>query len=159
MEGEELSPEDQSPLILIDATWRYAGVMQKQLPQLASCQRRRLPDGWWTAYPRCQTECLDPIRGLASIEAIYAAAVITGRPTEGLLDFYYWKDLFLEKNSFFAWERTRNMATNGLKGQDGSNRYFEKKWGFLWRWPVWVWCRWWWIRLYLNNRIQVTWFF
>ena len=102
MEGEELSPEDQSPLILIDATWRYAGVMQKQLPQLASCQRRRLPDGWRTAYPRCQTECLDPIRGLASIEAIYAAAVITGRPTEGLLDFYYWKDLFLEKNSFFA---------------------------------------------------------
>ncbi len=98
IDGEELSPVDQSPCILVDATWRYAAVMLRQLPQLAVCKRRRLPSSWRTAYPRCQTACADPERGLASVEALYAASVIMGQPIEGLLDSYYWKQQFLEKN-------------------------------------------------------------
>lgn len=98
IDGEELTAKDQAPLVLIDATWRYANVMRSCIPQLSGCLRRRLPNGWKTAYPRCQTECSDPERGLASIEAIYAAFFITGRSTETLLDLYHWKSLFLEKN-------------------------------------------------------------
>ncbi len=98
IDGEELTPHDSAPCVLIDATWRYAAVMLRQLPQLATCQRRRLPNGWKTAYPRCQTACADPERGLASIEALYAASIIMGQHCEGLLDGYYWKDQFLEKN-------------------------------------------------------------
>jgi pre-rRNA-processing protein TSR3 len=98
IDGQELSANDTGPWVLLDGTWRYAGVMHRQIQQLKGCQRRRLPNGWKTAYPRCQTECADPERGLASIEAIYAACTITGKSTEGLLDGYYWKQPFLEKN-------------------------------------------------------------
>jgi pre-rRNA-processing protein TSR3 len=98
IDGDELSSADQGPCIILDGTWRYALVMRRQITQLQECRRRRLPNAWKTAYPRCQTECSDPERGLASIEAIYAASVLTGQSTEGLLDLYYWKDSFLEKN-------------------------------------------------------------
>ena len=98
IDGEELSSADQGPCVILDGTWRYALVMRRQIQPLQECKRRRLPNAWKTAYPRCQTECSDQERGLASIEAIYAASVLTGRSTEGLLDLYYWKDAFLEKN-------------------------------------------------------------
>lgn len=99
MEGEELSREDNGPIVVLDATWRYASTMMRHIPQLGQCQRRRIPQGWSTAYPRKQSDCLDPSRGLASIEAIYVAFMVMGRNLEGLLDSYYWKDLFLEKNN------------------------------------------------------------
>ena len=98
MEGELLTKKDTAPLILLDASWRYALKMRAGLPSLHSLERRRIPDAWKTAYPRKQTECPDPERGLASIEAIFVAFLLTGRSTEGLLDTYYWKDQFLEKN-------------------------------------------------------------
>jgi pre-rRNA-processing protein TSR3 len=102
MDGEILTENDTAPLILLDATWRYAAKMRAGLPQLDLLPRRRLPDVWRTAYPRKQTECSDPERGLASIEAIFAAFYITGRSTEGLLDAYYWKNQFLEKNNLIS---------------------------------------------------------
>ena len=34
----------------------------------------------------------------ASIEALYAASIIVGSPCYDLLDGYYWKDVFLERN-------------------------------------------------------------
>jgi pre-rRNA-processing protein TSR3 len=98
MDGDELTSSDHGPFLLLDATWRYASAMKKQLPQLEQCQKRRIPEGWRTAYPRRQTECQDPEKGLASIEAIFAAFLISGCPTEGILDEYYWKDEFLRKN-------------------------------------------------------------
>ncbi|HSW72928.1 MAG TPA: DUF367 domain-containing protein [Chlamydiales bacterium] len=82
-------------LFLVDATWRYAEVMVRKLPQM---QARSLPS-FKTAYPRKQTDCPDPETGLASIEALYAAFMITGRNRDGLLDNYYWKDKFLEFNN------------------------------------------------------------
>jgi pre-rRNA-processing protein TSR3 len=59
---------------------------------------RSLPDMFVTAYPRRQCDCPDQLRGLASVEALYVAYFITGRNTDGLLDNYHWKELFLEKN-------------------------------------------------------------
>ena len=83
-------------LLLIDATWRLAAVMEKQLP--LKLEARSLPGTWLTAYPRRHTDCPNPSAGLSSIEALYIAHQILGRPTEGLLDRYHWKDLFLSLN-------------------------------------------------------------
>ena len=83
-------------LFLIDATWRLASVMQKSCPLI---ETRSLPASFCTAYPRRQTDCPDPSTGLASIEAIYLAYLILGRPVEGLLENYYWKEQFLRCNN------------------------------------------------------------
>lgn len=85
-------------LFLIDGTWRYAEKMFSQLPKPHTFIPRSLPDHFRTAYPRTQEGCRDPEKGLASIEALYAAYLITGRNCEGLLDHYHWKQKFLEKN-------------------------------------------------------------
>ena len=61
---------------------------------------RSLPQ-WETAYPRVSKVFNDPTSGLATIEAIYAAFVMQGRITAGLLDRYYWADQFLQKNRHF----------------------------------------------------------
>jgi len=96
-----LSEKDSAfGLFLIDATWRYAGIILNNTPSL-KCLQRSLPADLRTAYPRQQTGCPDPEVGLASIEALYAAYVILGRNTDGLLDNYYWKKQFLQKNSLF----------------------------------------------------------
>lgn len=102
LDAPEISPKD-SPhsLLLIDGTWRYSEVMYEQLQKPHLFEKRSLPAGLRTAYPRKQDDCLDPERGLASIEALFAAYLLLGRDTKGLLDFYHWKDLFLEKNRQF----------------------------------------------------------
>jgi pre-rRNA-processing protein TSR3 len=82
-------------LFLIDGTWRLAQVMEKQLPW--KMEARSLPAGFKTAYPRRQTDCPDPASGLSSLEALYIAHMILGKSTEGLLDHYHWKELFLKQ--------------------------------------------------------------
>ena len=89
-------------LFLLDATWRYAERMCNFIGKAPGLIARRLPDEVRTAYPRRQEDCLDPERGLASIEALYTAYRILGRPCEGLLDDYYWRKEFLEKNKQYA---------------------------------------------------------
>lgn len=84
-------------LFFIDATWRLAEKMEKHVMDRYPFEKRSLPPTFRTAYPRKQTGCPDPERGLATLEAIYIAYLITGRPTEGLLDDYHWKELFLDK--------------------------------------------------------------
>ncbi len=101
LEGQEFSPADHDrPLILLDGTWRLAQKMARLIPPLQKAEKRRIPQGYRTAYPRCQHDCIDPTAGLASIEALYIAFYLLGRSTEGLLDGYYWKDLFLKLNNF-----------------------------------------------------------
>jgi len=91
------SKDYRAGLFLLDATWRYAKEMEKDLPFF---EKRSLPSELQTAYPREQSVfCPDPIRGLASVEALFAAYVILGKDTTGLLDHYYWKDRFLTKNA------------------------------------------------------------
>jgi pre-rRNA-processing protein TSR3 len=92
-----LSLEDQNHgLFLIDGTWKLAETMEKNSPKAPI--ERSLPDHFRTAYPRRQTQCPDPEKGLSSLEALFVAYFILGRPLSGLLDHYHWKEPFLEKN-------------------------------------------------------------
>lgn len=88
----------QSGLFLLDATWRYAAKMLKFVDSEATIERRSIPGGFRTAYPRRQEDCPNPEEGLASIEALYVAYVLLGRDPSGLLDSYHWKDEFLKIN-------------------------------------------------------------
>ncbi len=106
IDGPVLSRNDSHlGLMLIDGTWKYAEKMLNQVLKEQTIPTRSLPTGFVTAYPRRQTLCTDPERGLASIEALYIANYILGRPTETLLDNYYWKNEFIDLNkkqlSFF----------------------------------------------------------
>ncbi len=89
-----LSNEDAGlPLLLLDSTWRL-------LPSLQACLTghpipRSLPASLRTAYPRISKISTDPARGLASVEALYAARLLQGRDTAGLLEHYHWRDAFL----------------------------------------------------------------
>ena len=84
-------------LFLIDGTWRYAETMLKFVESKGPVRKRSLVSGYKTAYPRRQDDCPNPEEGLASVEALYLAYLTLGRNPEGLLDFYYWKDEFLNK--------------------------------------------------------------
>ena len=54
--------------------------------------------GWRTAYPRVSKLGTDPDNGLASVEALFVAYHVLGRPTAGLLDHYRWAAEFLQLN-------------------------------------------------------------
>lgn len=100
LEGEELSEKDENQgLVLVDATWNYAEKMMDHVESLGPWKKRTLPRHIRTAYPRVQTGCVEPDRGLASIEALYVAYHILKRPLNGLLDNYYWKNSFLLTNN------------------------------------------------------------
>jgi len=92
------SQDADKNLLLIDGTWRLAAIMEESLPP--NLEARSLPPGWKTAYPRRQTACSDPEAGLASIETLYVACLILNKPIDGLLDRYYWRDVFKLKNRF-----------------------------------------------------------
>jgi pre-rRNA-processing protein TSR3 len=99
MDAPALSQEDAGyGILLIDATWRYAAKMLKPLENRPELLYRSLPAHYRTAYPRCQHDCPDPHRGLASIEALYLTYLLLQRNTEGLLDKYYWKNQFISLN-------------------------------------------------------------
>jgi pre-rRNA-processing protein TSR3 len=99
LDAPPLSKVDaESGLFLIDGTWRYASLMYRQLPKPNGLIYRSLPSELKTAYPRRQLDCPDPERGLASIEALFAAYAILGRDTSSLLQNYHWKEQFLEMN-------------------------------------------------------------
>lgn len=95
-EAPVLTRADQAHgLFLIDATWKYAEVMARQIKE--PILKRSLPKHYRTAYPRRQDDCSDPTRGLATVEALYIAYQILGRDTSGLLENYHWKDEFLQQ--------------------------------------------------------------
>lgn len=99
-DGPLLSHDDcHRGLFILDATWRYAEVMGRYIDrQLPHIEKRSLPSFLKTAYPRRQDDCADPQRGLASVEALYAAYFLMGRNLDGLLDFYYWQEQFVLLN-------------------------------------------------------------
>jgi len=93
--GELLTAADAaSGLLVLDGTWKLAGKME---PFFQDLPVRSLPE-WQTAYPRVSKLYQDPVAGLATIEAVFAAQTILGRDTSDLLDSYYWADQFLELN-------------------------------------------------------------
>lgn len=91
-----LSPADADKgLLILDGTWRLAGKMEEQY---ADVTQRGLAN-WQTAYPRKSKLFEDPVEGLATVEALFAAYTQMGRPTDGILDSYHWGDEFLELNA------------------------------------------------------------
>src|SRR5207342_80293 len=88
-DGPELSAADSCHgLLLLDGSWRWAGAMTQAFEQVPP----RSLHGYKTAYPRVSKQGTDPDNGLASVEALFLAYHILGRPTEGLLDHYRWMD-------------------------------------------------------------------
>ena len=120
MDAPLLSRADsQKGLFAIDATWYKAAKMEKSLREqdrIEEIELRSLPCGFKTAYPRRQEDCIDPERGLATVEAIYIALKLMGRSTQGLLDNYYWKENFLHINQDLWKELDRIEG-----GIDGNN--------------------------------------
>jgi len=92
-----ISEQDHTKgILLIDSTWRYLQKILRIIPENIEC--KSIPNKFISAYPRKQTLCPDPKHGLASIEALYLAFMLTKRDTTRLLDNYYWKDQFLNIN-------------------------------------------------------------
>ncbi|MCS6978158.1 MAG: hypothetical protein NZM31_14285 [Gemmatales bacterium] len=93
--GLPLSQADADKgLLLLDGSWRWAEVMTKRFSHVPA----RSLVGIRTAYPRASKTYPDPEGGLATVEALYAALRMLGRPTEGLLDHYYWAEEFQRLN-------------------------------------------------------------
>lgn len=94
-DGPELSSADHNcGILLLDASWRWSESMTAEFAEVPP----RSLHGWRTAYPRISKRGTDPENGLASIEALYLAYHLLGRPTEGLLDEYRWRAAFLAMN-------------------------------------------------------------
>jgi pre-rRNA-processing protein TSR3 len=94
-EGPPLGPADaEAGVLLLDGSWRWAAAMERDFQDVPP----RSLTGWKTAYPRVSRLGTDPDNGLASIEALFLAYHILGRPTDGLLDAYHWADEFRKAN-------------------------------------------------------------
>ena len=95
--GPPLSAADADKgLLLLDGSWRWAAAMTRDF---ADVEPRSL-HGYRTAYPRVSKLGTDPDHGLASVEALFVAYHILGRPINGLLDHYHWRAEFLRSNNF-----------------------------------------------------------
>ena len=94
-DGPALSVADRDAgILLLDGSWRWAGAMSRAFADVPP----RSLHSYKTAYPRVSKLGTDPDNGLASIEALFLAYHILGRPTDGLLDHYRWADDFLRLN-------------------------------------------------------------
>ncbi len=94
-DGPELTAEDADRgIVLLDGSWRWADAMTRAFEDVPP----RSLHGYRTAYPRVSKLGTDPDNGLASIEALFLAYHLLGRPTAGLLDHYRWADEFLRLN-------------------------------------------------------------
>jgi pre-rRNA-processing protein TSR3 len=87
-------------ILLLDASWRWAAAMTRDFEDVPP----RSLGGWKTAYPRVSKLGTDPDNGLASVEALFLAYHLLGRPTEGLLDHYRWAAEFLRVNGLVGEE-------------------------------------------------------
>ena len=93
--GPQLTAADgELGLLILDGTWRYAAAMERDYAEVPV----RSLGAWQTAYPRTSKLFEDPAAGLATIEALVAAYVQMGRPIDGLLNGYQWREEFLAAN-------------------------------------------------------------
>jgi len=99
-DGEVLTAADAGKgLLLVDCAWRRVPALLRTVR--GEPVRRSLPP-LVTAYPRRSDTFEDPDRGLASIEALYAALAILGTPRPELLRDYLWAADFLAANPMIA---------------------------------------------------------
>jgi pre-rRNA-processing protein TSR3 len=95
-DGQELGAADRGHgLLLVDCAWRRVDELLATVD--GELVARRLP-ALATAYPRKSRVFADPARGLASIEALYAALALLARPRPELLAHYRWGASFLARN-------------------------------------------------------------
>jgi len=116
--GPPLTPSDADrPILLLDGTWRLVEAMESKYARVPS---RSLPP-LVTAYPRSSKSFVDPMEGLASVEALAAAFALTGRDPRPILATYRWRAVFLRENAAF-FERWLSRA-DGLseKSRTGYN--------------------------------------
>ena len=81
-------------LLVLDGTWRWVEDLAAPFGAMEARSIRSVR----TAYPRGVSNGSGPDGGLATVEALYAAHRVLGRPTEGLLDHYHWAEQFLLLN-------------------------------------------------------------
>ena len=94
-DGPPLTAADAaSGLLLLDGSWRWAAAMTRDFSDVPP----RSLTGWRTVYPRSSKLGTDPGNCLASVEALFVAYHVLGRPTAGLLDYYRWAEEFLRAN-------------------------------------------------------------
>jgi pre-rRNA-processing protein TSR3 len=94
-EGPSLSEADADRgILLLDGSWRRAGAMTHAFRDVPP----RSLHGFRTAYPRVSKLGTDPENGLASVEALFLAHHLLGRPSDGLLAHYHWAEEFLGLN-------------------------------------------------------------
>jgi len=100
LRAEDRTLLGSGPVILLDATWARIPKLRARFafPPGARLERRSLPPWVRTAYPRVSKVREDPPAGLASVEALYAASAILGKPVLDLLDAYRWRADFLALN-------------------------------------------------------------
>ena len=94
-------------VLLVDGTWRQAMRMGKHL----TAYETRSIVGFRTAFPRKSKLFPDPSDGLASAEALYAAALCMGEADDGWLEGYYWREEFVARNREYI---DRLLAEGGL---------------------------------------------
>jgi pre-rRNA-processing protein TSR3 len=98
-EGPPLTAADEGQgLLVLDGSWRWAASMTRDFLDVPP----RSLAGWRTAYPRVARDGTDPDNGLATVEALFLAYHLLGRPTDGLLDHYRWAEEFLQLNGLEA---------------------------------------------------------
>jgi pre-rRNA-processing protein TSR3 len=95
-EGEPITDADQGRgLLILDCAWRRVPELLAQVD--GNPPRRRLPP-LATAYPRRSRTFSDPERGLASVEALYAALLLLGEARREILEGYRFAESFLAAN-------------------------------------------------------------
>jgi pre-rRNA-processing protein TSR3 len=98
-EGPPLTATDAAcGLLLLDGSWRRADAMTRAFEDISP----RSLTGYRTAYPRVSKRGDDPANGLATVEALFLAYHILGRPTAELLEHYRWAEEFLRENGITA---------------------------------------------------------
>ncbi len=96
-EGDPLTTEDSAcGLLILDSSWRRVKGMLQGVEHLPT----RSLLGYHSAFPRVSKLGSDPENGLATVEALFLAYQILGRPTDGILDHYLWAREFLQRNGF-----------------------------------------------------------
>ena len=87
-------------ILILDATWARLSVLRSRIVvREGTCVvRRSLPPELVTAYPRRSKLYRDPSAGLATVEAIFAAACLLGDVRPEILAAYRWGDDFVDRN-------------------------------------------------------------
>lgn len=97
----DLALVEEGAVILVDATWARVGKVLRRCAVRpgAALERRSLPRGFVTAYPRTSKLRADPPEGLATVEAMFAATAVLGAPRPEFLAGYRWADAFLRRSA------------------------------------------------------------